>query len=1115
MERTREKIPKAREILSLTPTLEFSHVKAVLEEKAGKVPDELLYAVAETGSGRDLRRVARALGKILSESGEKNGDMEAFRDTRICRIFVARPKEFVKIAEIAKGGTSDAFALLGTTEIVRKLVYSEKEFFSSLGKFAETSEKYRSSAFLALSRKPVSKAFAKDPESIIRGFAEISKLPKIEEESIRGCICDGGCARLFAEDPIGTVRLLSRTYNAAENGKKSLYKLRRLEEGIFTRKNMEAIAEIVEAAGTGAEDVLSSMYVYKGYVAEQFEKNPGIFVYAARILREDSGAAFNMVAHLVSLGKSNKEAKKIISALGKLKEYAGGYFKKVLWGMGGSRLGMAFVEDNAKIMGAFGSIRKHSGEGVFAAFANPFCAEHFAKNTGLFVEIAKEMGADAAHAFIAVSKEDILREMGDPEKKKEIIEAFRKIRDVGGEAAKRFFWVLGSMRVTEEFIAQPHEVSEVFLEALKHGGDGEWEIQINWGGFAEHMAGCIKICEKCADPFSAAAAMNSLDAATGGGRQFLELSGALAEVCRNSGEAAEKAIINIGDYELWDAFLENSELFVKATKAAGEASDVAIGLISVERTGKGWKCEPGEITGAIERICRLIDGKAREAKEEYVSENEFMGDPHLREKADEAERESAVNEKKRMLNLIARAEGATGFFWGKFDDALEIAEYVGIGAGGATDVLEKANTGKFYEITAENPETIINLAKACGRNTLEVMEILERNGEVLTAFREHPGEVTAIARAAAGKETGDVLGILNKEEFLKAFMEEPGKMAKLVVDVCRIMGRRKGVFFMEMTQEAAWKLFAGDLGKIREIAEAPIYANVLGHLVSCNMGEADIGKLENLRRFVRRQRRRSLKVIVEFEEGYRERWMEGWKLAREAGVGIEDREVFMNFAYGADLIGKGKVIALYREFGIEYFARYSKKELEGTYSLVGNSGRTGKPVLVIGNNKLDWNGAFYGDAKRREGFIKKGYYDAFIFEAETEREFYAMLFKIRKMGGRISTGILGGHGEEGQITLGPGGEEATLDLTDYRELERLKEVFVENPVIVLNSCSTGKDEDAMGALMSRTWNATLSAPRVPAAIWRYIVSKPGEVLGATYDEKNNVFRGGKVEAGGE
>jgi hypothetical protein len=144
--------------------------------------------------------------------------------------------------------------------------------------------------------------------------------------------------------------------------------------------------------------------------------------------------------------------------------------------------------------------------------------------------------------------------------------------------------------------------------------------------------------------------------------------------------------------------------------------------------------------------------------------------------------------------------------------------------------------------------------------------------------------------------------------------------------------------------------------------------------------------------------------------------------------------------------------------------------------------------------------------------MEKGHYDAFIFEAENEREFYSLLLRIKKKWGGISAGIIQGHGEEGKITLGAGGEGATLDLSDYKELEKLKEVFVGRPLILLNACSTGKDNDTIGALMSRAWNARLSAPRIPVTIDDYLLNRQGELVGAEYYDESNVFIGGKAEA---
>jgi hypothetical protein len=230
---------------------------------------------------------------------------------------------------------------------------------------------------------------------------------------------------------------------------------------------------------------------------------------------------------------------------------------------------------------------------------------------------------------------------------------------------------------------------------------------------------------------------------------------------------------------------------------------------------------------------------------------------------------------------------------------------------------------------------------------------------------------------------------------------------------------------------------------------------------------------------------------------YLENWEEGRKLARKAGVKIEDREVFLNFAYAQDKIGEEKAIALHKAFGIEYFARYSQEELDDAYAQIRKmlTGEDTRPVLFRVYNKYDWNKAFYSSDMSK--VVEKGYYQVIPIEVETEGEFFEMARRIGRYS-KVSAALFGGHGEAGNLRLGPGeSEEYFLDLTDKKEFELLEQILGENPLIILEACSTGKE---LGPKVSKELGATVFAPKAPSSLLGFGFAANGRIKSVRYSK---------------
>lgn len=150
---------------------------------------------------------------------------------------------------------------------------------------------------------------------------------------------------------------------------------------------------------------------------------------------------------------------------------------------------------------------------------------------------------------------------------------------------------------------------------------------------------------------------------------------------------------------------------------------------------------------------------------------------------------------------------------------------------------------------------------------------------------------------------------------------------------------------------------------------------------------------------------------------------------------------------------------LYSEFGITDFARYPKEMLIAQYE--DKDKKDDIPYGVLVYPKDESGGSFHYDPLVLQNlYIKlKGRSRIRIFETGDTQGLVHILNDSRKRWGKISFGIIGGHGTRETIRLGDSDKKRSI--LRKEEVERsgasaVKLAFVDNPSIILVSCSTGQ-----------------------------------------------------------
>jgi len=376
-----------------------------------------------------------------------------------------------------------------------------------------------------------------------------------------------------------------------------------------------------------------------------------------------------------------------------------------------------------------------------------------------------------------------------------------------------------------------------------------------------------------------------------------------------------------------------------------------------------------------------------------------------------------------------------------------------------------------------------------GTENIMTPEMVRKAAAIVGSIRKSAGSQANDALAdlidAVGKGSfniGSLSASKDYAEIIRLFGENAGAWAPYVVRCCVHVFSK----YEDMPEKFARKLGNWVAWRLSEVPEA---------------GREEL--IASIERFLSTAPMHLIELVVDNPELY----LKGKTLAdRLVKPPRNDPMLYANFAYAIDELGEQKTMVLYSRLGIETFYRYSPKMLDSLYENLDPSKNTDKPVVLVVFNKNDYNGSFYGEGKQLDALSKK--YRVIIVETDSEDGFYDALRRTSQTYGRIGTLIIGGHGSPDSVKLGPETEKGMLDLMDEGEMKGVSRYFTDHPVVVLVACSTGKDENAIGAVMSKVWHTqALYAPSEPTVTAEYELAGGGE-LSVRYKKPSNVFAGG-------
>lgn len=235
---------------------------------------------------------------------------------------------------------------------------------------------------------------------------------------------------------------------------------------------------------------------------------------------------------------------------------------------------------------------------------------------------------------------------------------------------------------------------------------------------------------------------------------------------------------------------------------------------------------------------------------------------------------------------------------------------------------------------------------------------------------------------------------------------------------------------------------------------------------------------------------------------------EGYALVRALfQTDIPNMEKLINFSYGVSVLGKDKTDNMYKVLGMEYFFRYPPGLLQETSKNSDPKQSSEKPLALALFAKSDWNNNFYGAGGEISPLMK--YYRVLIVETDSDLVFYSKINEVAGLYGKISVLAINGHGSPGGVTLGQFTRKTgTLSYLDDSEVSRLQDSFVKNPIVVFNSCSTGKHNSAIGGVFSKLLGAKVFAPIKIVYYSQYIVDGEGKLLKVCYSASTREYSNG-------
>lgn len=181
----------------------------------------------------------------------------------------------------------------------------------------------------------------------------------------------------------------------------------------------------------------------------------------------------------------------------------------------------------------------------------------------------------------------------------------------------------------------------------------------------------------------------------------------------------------------------------------------------------------------------------------------------------------------------------------------------------------------------------------------------------------------------------------------------------------------------------------------------------------------------------------------------------------------------------------GAAALLHGFYGIRQFGRYSTDHLLRQYDAHGDAL---KPYGVQIKAEKDWNKAFSeswgGRVDTGLGQLERGgEYFVRSIEASDSHELLRRMAALDRLYGaqqNIAFVVVDAHGKPELMELG-GGERALGSLVLQHNYGATREWFIENPTILLASCSTGQ-EGGIAQEISRQLHATVIAPGDPAGV---------------------------------
>ncbi len=203
----------------------------------------------------------------------------------------------------------------------------------------------------------------------------------------------------------------------------------------------------------------------------------------------------------------------------------------------------------------------------------------------------------------------------------------------------------------------------------------------------------------------------------------------------------------------------------------------------------------------------------------------------------------------------------------------------------------------------------------------------------------------------------------------------------------------------------------------------------------------------------------------------------------------------------------GIALFLYKEYGITHFRRYPEELLLSNYDNHENKDSSYGVVIMADH---DYNGALAVQTHLKDLLKKAGdEYLIRVAEVKSRLGLAKRLIDFEGKYGKIAFLVGGAHGSPNFIELGSSKGGALMKRTIDDLGTSWKNLFVENPDIVLISCSTGEPE-GLGQSISEKFDATVTAPWSAANIGSF--SFENGVLSASYKrrKRGHVFSAGKL-----